>query len=159
MCHGVMDICLEVHEMCQQIQEMTPELMCGLNQSQLVATLWLPQPQSPSNLQILCEAPLAALAGAEEEQNNVEWIPKLNAHAQSILGSIQHCFAPLEPSRGQQEEPHTQFARRMETKVVVATNVAISWDCLEVPFKINWAKHVELALVRCFLTLEILPNN
>ena len=27
----------------------------------------------------------------------------------------------LLPSRGQQEELHTQFARRMETKVVVAT--------------------------------------
>ena len=63
----------------------------------------------------MCEAPLAALATAEEEQNNVEWIPKLNA--QSILGSIQHCFAPLQPSRGRQEELHTQFASWMETKV------------------------------------------
>ena len=43
----------------------------------------------------MCEAPLAALARAEEEQNNVEWIPKLNAHAQGILGSIQHCFAKV----------------------------------------------------------------
>ena len=83
----------------------------------------------------MCAAPLAALARAQEEQNNVEWIPKLNAHAQnvcsalllpsqnlkSVLVSIRHGFAPLETSRGRQEEQHTQFARRMETKVVVAT--------------------------------------
>ena len=81
----------------------------------------------------MCAAPLAALARAQEEQNNVEWIPKLNAHAQnvcsalllpsqnlkSVLVSIRHGFAPLETSRGRQEEQHTQFARRMETKVVV----------------------------------------
>ena len=83
----------------------------------------------------MCAAPLAALARAQEEQNNVEWIPKLNAHAQnvcsalllpsqnlkSVLVSIRHGFAPLETSRGRQEDQHTQFARRMETKVVVAT--------------------------------------
>ena len=46
---------------------------------------------------------------------------KCFAHAHSVSGSTQHCFAPLEPSRGRQEELHTQFARRMETKVVVAT--------------------------------------
>ena len=69
----------------------------------------------------MCAAPLASLARDQEEQNNVEWLPKLNAHAQNVLGATQHCFAPLDPSRGQQEEPHTQFARRMETKVVVAT--------------------------------------
>ena len=91
----------------------------------------------------MCADLLAALARAQEEQNNVEWIPKLNAHAQnvcsalllpsqnlkSVLVSIRHGFAPLETSRGRQEDQHTQFARRMETKVVVATNVAISWDC------------------------------
>ena len=40
----------------------------------------------------------------------------------------------LLPSRGQQEELHTQFARRMETKVVVATtwlSVGIGLDTLE----------------------------
>ena len=105
----------------------------------------------------MCADLLAALARAQEEQNNVEWIPKLNVHAQnvaiswdwsapppsdqqgnvcsalllpsqnlkSVLVSIRHGFAPLETSRGRQEEQHTQFARRMETKVVVA-----SWDCL-----------------------------
>ena len=92
----------------------------------------------------MCVDLLAALARAQEEQNNVEWIPKLNAHAQnvcsalllpsqnlkSVLVSIRHGFAPLETSRGRQEDQHTQFARRMETKVVVATNVAISWDWL-----------------------------
>ena len=46
---------------------------------------------------------------------------KCFVHAHSVSGSTQHCFAPLEPSRGRQEELHTQFARRMETKVVVAT--------------------------------------
>ena len=30
--------------------------LCGLNQSQLLATVWLPQPQSPSYLQIVCAA-------------------------------------------------------------------------------------------------------
>ena len=83
----------------------------------------------------MCADLLAALARAQEEQNNVEWIPKLNAHAQnvcsalllpsqnlkSVLVSIRHGFAPLETSRGRQEDQHTQFARRMETKVVVAT--------------------------------------
>ena len=83
----------------------------------------------------MCADLLAALARAQEEQNNVEWIPKLNAHAQnvcsalllpsqnlkSVLVSIRHGFALLDPSRGQQEEQHTQFACRMETKVVVAT--------------------------------------
>ena len=39
----------------------------------------------------------------------------------SVLVSIRHGFALLDPSRGQQEEQHTQFACRMETKVVVAT--------------------------------------
>ena len=43
------------------------------------------------------------------------------AHAHSVSGSIRHCFALPDPSRGRQEEQHTQFARRMETKVVVAT--------------------------------------
>ena len=68
----------------------------------------------------MCAAPLSALARFKEEQNNVEWIPKPNAHAQnrSVLVSIRHGFAPLETSRGRQEEQHTQFARRMETKVV-----------------------------------------
>ena len=51
----------------------------------------------------------------------VEWIPKGFADAHSVSGSIQHCFAPLQPSRWRQEDLHTQFARRMETKVVVAT--------------------------------------
>ena len=53
------------------------------------------------------------------------------AHAHSVSGSTQHCFAPLEPSRGRQEDQHTQFARRMETKVVVATmwlSVGIGWN-------------------------------
>ena len=59
--------------------------------------------------------------GPREVQNCGRLLPKLNAHAQNVLGATQHCFAPLDPSRGQQEEPHTQFARRMETKVVVAT--------------------------------------
>ena len=44
----------------------------------------------PSDAQIVCEDPLVAIVRAEEEQNNVEWIPKLNAHAQNLLGSIQH---------------------------------------------------------------------
>ena len=61
------------------------------------------------------------LARAQEEQNNVEWIPKCFAHGHSVSGSIQHCFAPLQPLRGRQEELHTQFASWMETKVVVAT--------------------------------------
>ncbi len=39
----------------------------------------------------------------------------------SVLVSIRHGFAPLETSRGRQEDQHTQFARQMETKVVVAT--------------------------------------
>ena len=39
----------------------------------------------------------------------------------SVLVSIRHGFALLDPSRGRQEEQHTQFACRMETKVVVAT--------------------------------------
>ena len=69
----------------------------------------------------MCAALPAALARDQEEQNNVGWIPKLNAHAQKVLGSIRHGFALPDPSRGQQEEQHTQFARRMETKVVVAT--------------------------------------
>ena len=43
------------------------------------------------------------------------------AHAHLVSGSIRHCFALPDPSRGRQEEQHTQFARRMETKVVVAT--------------------------------------
>ena len=72
-------------------------------------------------MQIVCAAPLAALARDQEEQNNVEWLPKRFAHAHSVSGATQHCFAPLDPSRGRQEELHTQFARRMETKVVVAT--------------------------------------
>ena len=72
-------------------------------------------------MQIVCAAPLAALARAQEEQNNVGWIPKGFAHAHSVSGSIRHGFALPDPSRGQQEEQHTQFARRMETKVVVAT--------------------------------------
>ena len=46
---------------------------------------------------------------------------KCFAHAHSVSGSIQHCFAPLQPSRGRQEELHTQFASWMETKIVVAT--------------------------------------
>ena len=71
-------------------------------------------------MQIVCAAPLAALARDQEEQNNVEWLPKRFAHAHSVSGATQHCFAPLDPSRGRQEELHTQFARRMETKVVVA---------------------------------------
>ena len=61
------------------------------------------------------------LARVQEEQNNVEWIPKGFEHAHSVSGSIQHCFAPLQPPRGRQEELHTKFASWMETKVVVAT--------------------------------------
>ena len=48
---------------------------------------------------------------------------KCFAHAHSVSGSTQHCFAPLEPSRGRQEDQHTQFARRMETKVVVSVGI------------------------------------
>ena len=87
-------------------------------------------------MQIVCAAPLAALARDQEEQNNVEWLPKRFAHAHSVSGSTQHCFAPLEPSRRRQEELHTQFARRMETKVVVATmwlSVGIALHGLRTP--------------------------
>ena len=50
-------------------------------------------------------APPAALARFQEEQNNVGWLPKLNAHAQnlkSILGTTQHCSVPSETSQGWQ---------------------------------------------------------
>ena len=84
--------------------------------------LWLPQQQqSPSDAQIVCAAPLSTILRIKKEQYNVGWIPKGFAHAHSVSGSTQHCFALLDPSRGRQEEQHTQFARRMETKVVVDT--------------------------------------
>ena len=95
----------------------------------------------------MCEAPLAALARDEEEQNNVEWIPKLNAHAQNVLGATEHYFAPLDPSRGQQEEPHTQFARRMETKVVVAT----MWLSVGIGLEDNHILHLKKNLSRWVL--------
>ena len=38
--------------------------------------------------------------GPREVQNCGRWLQKLNAHAQSVLGAIQHCFAPLDTSRG-----------------------------------------------------------
>ena len=99
----------------------------------------------------MCAALLAALARDQEEQNNVEWIPKLNAHAQnvcsalllpsqnlkSVLVSIRHGFALLDPSRGQQEEQHTQFACRMETKVVVAT----TWLSLGIDHGNHYTNH------------------
>ena len=66
--------------------------LCGLNQSQLVATLWLPQVHNLS-LHPTCKL-CVRLARAQEEQNNVEWIPKCFVHAHSVSGSIQHCFAP-----------------------------------------------------------------
>ena len=54
----------------------------------------------------VCATPVAALARALEEQNNVGWIPKPFAHAHSVSGSTQHCFASLEPLQGRQEELH-----------------------------------------------------
>ena len=60
---------------------------------------------------------------------------KCFAHAHSVSGSTQHCFAPLEPSRGQQEDQHTQFACRMETKVVVATTwLSVGIDPTYIPY-------------------------
>ena len=46
--------------------------------------------------------------------------------------TIQHCFDLPETSRGRQEDLHTQFARRMVTKVVVA----ITWLPVGIVFRL-----------------------
>ena len=70
---------------------------------------------------------LPPLRGFRGARVHVGWLPKLictpylhSPTVKSVLGTIQHGFAPIETSRGRQEEPHTQFAHRMVTKFVVA---------------------------------------
>ena len=99
--------------------------------SQLVATLWLPQPWSPLTVQIVCAAPHEALARCKtvvDGSRNV-FAPKciLAPKFEAIwlvgpawLGAIGLSSTSWYLARWR-EVLLTQFARSMATKVVVAT--------------------------------------
>ena len=78
--------------------------------SRKLQCFFLPPHPIPSGIHVVATTTLVAIdrtncvcctsRGPREVQNCGRWLPKLNAHAQSVLGTIQHCFAPLDTSRG-----------------------------------------------------------